>query len=266
MNKKIFLLLSLFALLTSCIPTKDLTYFQNKKSENKEDLTKTQSEIKPYTIQTHDILKISLKAIEPKLVAMFNVSNQENGGATGQTEQSSYFEGYIVDDHGNIRLPLLGEVNVLGFTTEEIRVKIENLLLTDYFNKEANIFVSVKLAGFRYTINGEITNPGSRILYRDKVNVMEAIANSGDILITGDRKNVMIVRQSPQGAQMHVVDLTDAKVIQSPYYFLQPNDYIYIKPLKQKSWGTGTTGFQSLTSAVSVLTLLISTFLIFKNL
>ena len=95
---------------------------------------------------------------------------------------------------------------------------------------------------------------------------MEAIANAGDINVIGDRKQVLIMRQIPQGTEMHTIDLTDVAVIQSPYFFLQPNDYIYVKPLKQKSWGTGTTGIQSFNTIITALTLLISTYLIFKTL
>jgi polysaccharide export outer membrane protein len=75
---------------------------------------------------------------------------------------------------------------------------------------------------------------------------MEAIANAGDITITGDRKAVTIIRKSPTGVQMHDLDLTDINVMNSPYFYLQPNDYIYIKPLKQKNLGTGKTGIESL--------------------
>ncbi len=74
--------------------------------------------------------------------------------------ESLYFTGYSVDDHGNIRIPVLGEMNVLGYTIEEVRKKIEERLLAEHFKKEAQLFVNVKLAGFRYTINGEIGSPG----------------------------------------------------------------------------------------------------------
>lgn len=187
---------------------------------------------------------------------MFNAGDT---GAAGETEQSLYFSGYTVDDHGNIRMPVLGEMNVLGFTLEEIRLMIEKQLLDDYFHKEANIFVTVKLSGLRYTVNGEIGSPGSKVLFQEKANVMEAIANSGDITITGDRKNVMIIRQFPHGTEMHSLDLTDISAMNSPYYYLQPNDYIYIKPLKQKSWGTGTTGISSLGTIITLISLVTTT-------
>jgi polysaccharide export outer membrane protein len=208
---------------------------------------------KPYRLQTNDIVNISIKALDQQLVEIFsNVNANQTSVPTGD---NLYFSGYTVNDHGNIRIPVLGEINVLGYTLEELRLLVENKLLEEYFNKEATIFVSVKLAGFRYTINGEVGSPGSKMLMQEKVNIMEAIANANDITVTGDRKSVAVIRQFPQGAEVHTIDLTDIKAMQSPYYYLQPNDYIYVKPLPQKSWGTGTTGIQSLTTVVSILSL-----------
>jgi polysaccharide export outer membrane protein len=218
---------------------------------------------KPYRLQTNDVLSVSIKAIDPKLVAIFNTTNQ---GEAGKSESGLYFEGFTVDDHGNIRMPILGDLNVIGFTVDEIRIKIEKRLLTEYFNKEANIFVIVKLAGFKYTINGEIGSTGTKILFQENVSIMEAIANAGDITITGDRKAVTIIRKTPTGVQMHDLDLTDIKVMNSPYFYLQPNDYVYVKPLKQKTWGTGKTGIESLGTIIALLSLATTTFfLLFKN-
>jgi polysaccharide export outer membrane protein len=161
-------------------------------------------------------------------------------------------------------MPILGEVNVLGYTIEEARQKIEMLLLKDHFKKEAGIYVNVKLSGFRYTVNGEVGTTGSKILYQDKVTILEAIANSGDITIIGDRKDVKVIRQFPQGTETFSIDLTDSRAMQSPCYYLQPNDYIYVKPLKQKSWGTGKTGIESLGTIITILSLATTTFLLLK--
>ena len=160
---------------------------------------------------------------------------------------------------------MLDEINVLGFTTEEVRIKIEKLLHEKYFKTEAGIYVIVKLAGFRYTINGEINTTGTRVLYQDKVNIMEAIANAGDITVTGDRKNVIVIRRFPQGNETFTIDLTDSRAVNSPCFYLQPNDYIYIKPLKQKSWGTGKTGLESLSTIITLLSLSTTIFFLLKN-
>lgn len=258
---KIYLLLLFTVLFASCIPNKDLIYLQNK--ENSQNEVVEQVNQKPYRLQTNDILVITIKAIDPKIVEIFNINSGQSANAAN--EAANYFTGYSVDDHGNIRLPILGELNVLGYTIEDVRIKIEKLLNEKYFKTEAGIFVTVKLSGFRYTINGEVGNMGTKVLYQDKVNIMEAIANSGDITLTGDRKDVKVIRRYPQGSETFSIDLTDSKATSSACFYLQPNDYIYVKPLKQKSWGTGKTGIESLATVITLLSLATTTYLLLRN-
>jgi len=249
--------------LSSCISTKQLTYLQE--NENAVDsLVSIQKKQEPYRLQVNDLLSIRVKALDQETVGIFNPISEGNLSATG--EERLYYDGFVVDPHGNIRIPSLGEIQVLGFTVEEVRQEIEQKLLADYFKAEANIFVTVKLAGIRYTINGEISGPGSRIIYRDQISIMEAIANSGDITLTGDRKNVVIIRQYPLGQKVHHIDLTSIDAMNSPFYYVQPNDLILINPLPQKSIGTGTTGLQSFTTILSVMTALTTTILLFISL
>jgi polysaccharide export outer membrane protein len=261
MNKTVFcILLGISIFFTSCIPTKDLVYLQNKNG-TATDIPISEVMLKPYRLQVNDVLSITIKADDPKLVSIFNPTN---GGETGKDAASLYFDGFTVDDHGAIRIPVLGEITAIGYTVEELRMKIEKQLLDEYFKKEANIFVIVRLAGFKYTINGEVGSMGTKFLFQDHVNIMEAIANSGDITITGDRKAVTIIRQTPTGTEMHDIDLTDINVMKSPYYNLQPNDYIYVKPLKQKTWGTGKTGIESLTTIITLISLFTTALVILK--
>lgn len=261
MNKSVrYILLGISVFFTSCIPTKDLVYLQNKSGAATE-LPIQEVMLKPYRLQVNDVLSITIKADDPKLVTIFNPTNK---GETDKLGSSLYFDGFTVNDHGNIRVPVLGEINAIGFTVEELRMKIEQQLLDEYFKKEANIFVTVRLAGFKYTINGEVGSVGTKFLFQDHVNIMEAIANSGDITLTGDRKAVTIIRQSPSGTEMHDIDLTDIRVMQSPYYNLQPNDYIYVKPLKQKTWGTGKTGIESLGTIITLISLFTTALVVLK--
>lgn len=259
MNKKhLFLLFFLVLLMASCVPTKDLKYLQSQDNRN-DSLSISEIVKKPYRIQSNDILVITIKTIDPELTEMFRVSD---GSRTMVNEQILFFEGFNVDDHGNIRIPILGEVQVLGKTTEEIRLTIEKRLLEEYFNAEASLYVNVKLAGIRYTINGEINRPGTNIIYNERATIMDAISNSGDITMTGDRKNVVIVRQYPHGVEMHTINLLDKRALESSYFYIQPNDFILVNPLKQKSWGTGTTGIQTLTTIISALSLVTSIILL----
>jgi polysaccharide biosynthesis/export protein len=258
-----YVMLLISVLFTSCIPVKDLVYLQDKNTSGEQN-TVSAVESKPYRLQVNDILSIDIKAIDSKLVSIFNTTETSSSGA-GKSESTLYFNGFTVDDHGNIRMPILGEINVIGYTLEEVRIIIEKKLLEEYFKSEANIFVTVKLAGFRYTINGEVGSTGTKTLFQEHVNIMEAIANAGDITITGNRKAVTVIRQTPTGVQMHDIDLTDVNVMKSPYYYLQPNDYVYVKPLKQKTWGTGKTGIESITTIITVLSLATTVYLLLKN-
>ncbi|QBN19812.1 polysaccharide biosynthesis/export family protein [Flavobacterium nackdongense] len=261
MNKSIcYILLGISIFFTSCIPTKDLIYLQNKNGTAAE-ATISEVMLKPYRLQVNDVLSITIKADDPKLVSIFNPTNK---GETDNVGSSLYFSGYTVDDHGMIRIPVLGEITAIGYTVDELRLKIEQKLLDDYFKKEANIFVIVRLAGFKYTINGEVGSTGTKFLFQDHVNIMEAIANSGDITITGDRKAVTIIRQTPTGTEMHDIDLTDINVMKSPYYNLQPNDFVYVKPLKQKTWGTGKTGIESLSTIITLISLVTTTLVLLQ--
>jgi polysaccharide export outer membrane protein len=177
-----------------------------------------------------------------------------------------YFSGYQVDGYGNVKIPVVGFLNVQGQTVEEVSVLLEKKLLEEYFTPNSNLFVNVKLAGIRYTINGEIASTGTNTVFRDKLNILEAIANSGDIPITGNKKAVVVMRKIPTGYESATIDLTDANVINSPYFYLKPNDYIYVKPLRQKSTGLGTNGLQTFTTVLSIFTVLTTTYLLIKNL
>ncbi len=263
--KLFYVLLFLLVILciSSCVTTKQLTYLQENPS-NIDTLALLRKQQEPYRLQINDLLSVRIKVLDQETVGVFNPVSDANPNATG--EERLYYDGFVVNDHGNIRIPILGEVNVLGYTVDEIRENLEEQLLKDYFKEEANLFVTVKLAGIRYTINGEINAPGSNIIYRDQVSIMEAIANSGDITLTGDRSNVVIIRQYPAGQKVHHIDLTNLDALNSPYYYVKPNDLILINPLPQKAWGTGTTGLQSLTTVMSILTVLGTTVLLINRL
>lgn len=251
-------------LLTSCIPYKDTLYLEKNK-DKVESINVNEDSNKPYRVQINDILYIKIKSVDQSLVQMFNKS-QDNSSAINVNDQMLYFEGYLVDDFGKITIPILGELNVLNQTVDEIGKLIEQKLFQEYFHKDTPLFVTVKTAGVRYSINGEVQSPGTKVIFQDKVNVMEAIANAGDIREYGNKKEVMIIRKTNSGYQTEYLDLTDSKVINSPYFFIKPNDYIYVKPLKQKSLGLGANGLQTFTTVLSVFGVITTTYLLVKSL
>lgn len=123
-----------------------------------------------------------------------------------------------------------------------------------------------KLAGLRYTVTGEVNSAGVLTLFQDRVNIIEALANAGDIKTTGDRTDVMVIRQYPQGQKIHHIDLTDLTAMQSPFYYIQPNDMILVKPLKRKAIGAGETFTQTLITVASIFSIIVSTYFLVDNL
>jgi polysaccharide export outer membrane protein len=249
--------------LTSCITNKDIVYLQDKGDGT--DISLSINELpKPYKVQVNDILSINVKALDEELVGIFNPVERTNN--VGQSDAGLYFNGFTVDLHGNIEFPILGEINVLGFTIDEIEARVKSELLKQYFKETAEIFVTVKLAGLRYTVTGEVGGTGVYTLYQDRVNIIEALANAGDIAQTGDRKDVLVIRQYPDGQKIHHIDLTDIKAMKSPFYYIQPNDIILVKPLKRKALGAGATATQTLTTIASIFSVLVSTYFLTRNL
>jgi len=237
-----------------------MTYFQGEPIK-KSDIYKLNNE--PYRLQINDILYIEIKAENPDLVSLFKTSiatgNNSNAG------DNLYFNGYTVDRHGNIRIPYIGDLNVLGYTEKEIREKIE-IELRKFLKNTASVFVTVKLGGINFIVTGEVGAPGTKNLAQNQVSIIDAIANSGEITAVGDRENVTIIRKTLDGVKKYNLNLTNMNVFESENFYIQPNDIIYVAPLKQKSWGTGTTGFQTFSTVVTVLSFLASTVLLVKNL
>jgi len=258
MKKYLLLFVSIVLVLSSCVSTKKLTYLQDKSESELDSLGLSKLERTDYLIQVNDILNVDIKSFDEKASAIFN-SNSENGNIQ-VNDAVIYIRGNSVDREGNIDLPVIGTVNVEGKTLKETKEIIEKELYK-YFKKDA-VFLKVQLAGIRYSVVGEINRPGKYVIYQNQVNVFEAIANAGDITMVGTREKVQIIRQLPDGVKIVDIDLTDRNVINSPYYFIQPNDVINIQPLRAKSWGIGTQGF---TTLISILTLISTTLLIIVN-
>ncbi len=258
--KKLFLYVFFLSCLSSCVTTKQMTYFQGEPVK-KSDIYKLNNE--PYRLQINDVLYIDIKADNPKIVSLFK--NQAVNSQNLNRGQGLYFTGYTIDRHGNIRIPYIGDLNVLGYTENEVRKKIESEL--GKFLKNPNlVFVTVKLEGIRFVVTGEVGSPGTINLTQNQVSIIDAIANAGEITPLGNRENVTLIRKTLDGVKKYKLDLTNIAVFQSENFYIQPNDIIYVAPLRQKSWGTGTTGLQTFSTIVTVLSFVVSSVLLVKNL
>ncbi|MBC7919821.1 MAG: polysaccharide biosynthesis/export family protein [Ferruginibacter sp.] len=248
----------LLAGLASCVPNRKFVYLQNKTNAlagglSTRDSARMESRDysrKIYRIQINDILSISVRTLNENQMPFFNGAGQGNAsvGSMGVGD-IFYLNGYTVNDSGQVELPMMGKIKVVQLTLEEAKRQIENGL-KQYFN---NYFVVIKFGGIRFSVLGEINRPGKYLILQEQLNIFEALANAGDLTVLANRLEVQIVRQFPEGPQIYSVDLTDRTILYSPYYFVQPNDIIYVKPLKIRALGIGTTGFGTFQSILSLL-------------
>lgn len=244
----------------SCVPHRKLVYFQGEPLEKK-DIYKINDT--PYKLQINDVISIEIKSKDTELVALFKNNTTTNNTQNIRAE-NLYFTGYTIDRHGNIRLPYVGKLNVLGYTINEVREKLKSEL-KKYINLDKSVFVSVKLSGIQYTILGEIKTPGTQVIYQNRVNIIEAIANSGDILDTGDRTRIEILRNEFDGLKKYTIDITQVEMFDSEVFNILPHDIIYINPIKTKSWGIGTTGLQTFTTLASIFSIIATTVLLIQS-
>jgi len=256
---KFFLWFLLIISLSSCVSNKRTVLFQGEPT-TRSDIYKLNNI--PYKLQVGDVIVINIKSINPKLVSLFKPT--ENITTNNQNGKNVGFNGYTIDRHGNIRLPYLGELNVLGFTVKEVIEKIENGLKL-YLKNTDKIFVQVMLSGFKLVVSGEVRDPGTINLQQNQVTIVEAIANAGGITETGDKTDIAIIRKTVDGVKKYKVDLTNIDIFNSDLYYIQPNDIIYVKPIKRKSWGIGTTGLGVFTTFISIFSVVTSTILIVKT-
>lgn len=252
-------LLILF-LASSCIPNEKVVYLQNKELVPELGLdTLIALNRQDYRLQPNDILLVNFYAEQQDAIAKFyplllrtnGLNGNFAGGGAGGGQQNLYFTGYNVDRDGNVEINALGRVKAAGLTTTELKYKLEELIK----EKEGvnDILVNVKLDGIRYTIFGEVISPGPQTLQQYEANIIEAIASSGDLTLNANRKRVQVIRQYPDGLRFHEIDVTDRRLVSSPFYFLQPNDIIYVPPLKIRELGTGENGLQTFASVVGII-------------
>lgn len=244
-------------LASSCIPNEKVVYLQDKTQEIPNDSLITLERI-DYKLQPNDILLVNfyssdLEAVEkyyPVFARPGSVSLVgNNNGANGNNGPDPYLTGYNVDKEGNIEINALGRVKAAGLTTTELKYAIEEQIRPQI----KDILVGVKLSGIPYTIFGEVRSVGPNLIRQYEVTLLQAIAEAGDLTLNADRAHVKLLRQYPDGARIHELDVTGRSFLQSEFYFLQPDDIIYVPPLKIRELGTGETALQTFATLISVI-------------
>lgn len=226
------LLLLLTALLSSCGSTKNVAYFKNSDSINFEN----SRFLYDARIMPKDQITVSVNTTTPEASLPFNLLLQ-NSYTQGRAVNyaSSTLMPYLVDNDGYINMPIIGKLKVGGLTKSEA----ENLVtekIRPYLAESENPVVTVTMASYSVSVLGEVNRPGTFQVSREKITILEALAQAGDLTIYGVRDRVKLIREDATGQKsMITLNLNDANIVTSPYYYLQQNDVVYVEPNKVKA-------------------------------
>ena len=225
-------------LLGACASSKNVAYIQN--SEQLNDVHSAY--LYDARIMPKDVLTITVNTLNPEASTPFNLvvsptlTNNSNGSQFGSNRA---LQTYLVGNDGTINFPMLGSLKVGGLTKAECEKLIHDGILP-FMNANENPLVTVRMANYKISVLGEVARPGVFYVSNEKINIFEALAQAGDLTIYGVRDKVKLIRESREGIkEIHTLDLKDANIINSPYYYLQQNDIVYVEPNKVKARNSG---------------------------
>lgn len=228
-KKSLRYLLFLCVIFQSCITSQQANLLQGVSGKIDQPITYSNSN-SVYRIQPNDVLSIKFKAKgDAELADPYNLFGS-NQLVTENNPSTNFINGYSVDETGNIYLPEMGELKVSGLSVEEVRKMVQEKiqpLLTG-----ATAFVS--LVSFKISVLGEVQVPGYFYVYNNQATLLDAISLSGGLKEFADPRRIKLIRQNSKITEAVIVDLTSKSILESPYYFLQPNDVVVINPLEVK--------------------------------
>lgn len=246
-------LLSL-VLLSGCATSKDIRYFQNIDEILQKD------EIRNYEpkIKEDDKLSIIVSGPDKLVTGPYNLTIGElavEGSYASNPETSTLT--YLVNPQGYIDFPILGKIHVAGMTRQELVAYLTEQIGKDV--KDPIVYVSFK--NFKITVLGEVRSPGTYTFDSEKINILQVLGRAGDLNLTAERDGILLIREENGRQNHYTIDLKDSKVLDSPYFYLQQNDILYIPPSSTRvASATTATGIwsvilSSITTAVAMLTL-----------
>lgn len=252
-NKKgwIGIALGMSLILSSCGSLKKTVYFQDVDQEVVQEISMKYE----VHILKDDLLSVVVNSTNPELAVPFNapvVSHQIGGNPYGQATVL----GYLVDSDGYIDYPVLGRIKVEGMTRNELTVYIKERIISEGYINDP--IVSVKFLNYKVSVMGEVSRPGTFSVTGDRITLLEALSMAGDLTIYGKRDRVAVIRESNGIRSLKYLDLRSAKIFESPYYYLQQNDIVYVEPNKRKAQQSEINQNNSVGTWVSIASLLTS--------
>jgi polysaccharide export outer membrane protein len=246
--------LFLITLTTSCVQTRYVSYLNNSldtvysKGTNQEELA----------IQKNDILSIHISSLNQEASEIFNSTNSQQINNSSNTGNSVLGSGYLVNMDGSIELPMIGNVKAEGLSKNELKTEITNSIIERKLL--VNPIVNIRRINFEVTVIGEVGKPTVITVPNEKISLLKALGLAGDITIYGKKENVLLIREVDGKKKVTHLNLNSSDFLNSPYYYLMPNDIVYVEPNKNKlaSVGRGRQLVPSLLSGLSVILIVLN--------
>ncbi len=240
----------------SCTTSNKTAYFSNIS-----DATfSNPAEQAPTAIQTNDILSISITSLSPEASSIFNATNNvaSNTGSSNtninNNPSRNQSSGYLVGSDGTIQLPIIGSFKAAGLTKKQLKDNITNTLLEKKLLIDP--IVDIRYLNYEVTVIGEVAHPTVISVPNEKISLVKALGLAGDLTIYGKRENILLIRETSGVKKTTHINLNSSSFITSPYYYLQPNDVVYVEPNKAKA-ASGSLSRQLLPSILSGLSLIV---------
>ena len=242
-NINVSALVIFLGLLTSCVTHRDLAYLQDKNNNMK---AFKEAELPDYRLKPNDELYIQISSLDEAAANVFSKSGQDLNIGYIQPYGASLLS-HSIDKQGYLFLPLIGKILVKDKTISEV-----NVILKDSLNHILNQpLVSVKLVNRYISVLGEVKNPGHFSYSQDKLTIYDALGLAGDIADYGNRSKVILIRNE-KGENIRInVNLSKSEILASDYYYLRPNDIVYVTPLRKKFWGLSQFPYGVILSALT---------------
>ena len=232
-NYKFILLFLCFAAVFSCKTPEDVIYFENSANQEamsaaaKFDPIFKPNDLVSIVVSSPDAISAQPFNQGPVITSDYGNSNNNDGLETSRQNRAAT---YLIDSQGNIEFPVLGTITIGGLT----RIEAKEMLVEKLRTYIKNPIVSVRITNFTVSVIGEVNHPGPYVIPNERVTIVEAIALAGDMTITGKRKNVLVRREEGETIKNYRLDLTSKRVADSPAYFLEQNDVVYVEPNEAK--------------------------------
>ncbi|MBC7523089.1 MAG: polysaccharide biosynthesis/export family protein [Flavobacterium sp.] len=252
-NSQVYIYIIFIFILSSCVPKKSIIYFQGN-----QNFDNPSSNYEPL-IQNDDMLYINISSDEPIASEPFNLENQATSGAANNSFAIQK-QTYLVDNFGKIDFPTLGSIDVAGYSVNNLK-KLLKQKLALYFVKEP--VINIRIMNFKVSVLGEVTKPGVINVNSERFTMLEAIAQSGDLTLYGKRNNILVIRDFQGIKTYNRVDITKADFVNSPFYYVDQNDVIYVEPKKSKIDSTAISS--NVVSIFSILGFGLTVFLILRK-